>query len=137
MVRAVVARADEVAPGEAKAFTVEGREIAVFNLDGEYFALSNRCPHEGGPLACGRIVGLFDADEPGRYRYSPERRLLKCPWHGWEFDVRTGRSWCDPRRLRAQSYAVSVAHGADLVEGPYTVETFPIAVDDDYLVVET
>ena len=54
----MVARASEVAPGTCKIVTVAGREIGVFNVDGEYFALANRCPHEGGPLCQGRIVPL-------------------------------------------------------------------------------
>ena len=55
MSRQVVARAGDIAPGTCKIVSVRGREIGIFNLDGEYFALANRCPHAGGPLCRGRI----------------------------------------------------------------------------------
>ncbi len=61
---------------------------------------------------------------------------MRCPWHGWEFDIRTGRSWCDPRRLRLMQYAVKVEPGATLAEGPYVAETFKVAVEDEYVVIE-
>ena len=68
MSRQVVAKASEVAPGTSKMVTVAGREIGIFNLDGEYFALANRCPHAGGPLCSGKIVALVQSDGPGSYR---------------------------------------------------------------------
>jgi nitrite reductase/ring-hydroxylating ferredoxin subunit len=134
--REVVAKASEVAPGTCRIVTVRGREIGVFNLDGEYFALANRCPHAGGPLCRGNIGALVLSDGPGKYRLTRERALLRCPWHGWEFDIRTGQSWCDPNSVRARAFAVSVARGADLIEGPYRAETFPVAVEEDYLIVD-
>ena len=108
----VVARADEIAPGERKLVTVGGRSIGVFNVAGEYYALRNRCPHQGGSLCDGRLTGLIEAKEPGEYRYSRRGEIIRCPWHGWEFDLRTGKSWCDPTRVRARQFAVSVAPGA-------------------------
>jgi nitrite reductase/ring-hydroxylating ferredoxin subunit len=54
----------------------------------------------------------------------------------WEFDIRTGQSWCDPQRLRARRYPVSVEPGARLVEGPYKAETFPVSLEGAYVVVE-
>ena len=137
MTRQVVAKASEVAPGTAKVVTVRGREIGIFNVGGEYFALANRCPHAGGPLCRGRIVALVQSEGPGHYALARHDEFLRCPWHGWEFDVRTGRSWCDPARMRLLNYAVSVEPGARLVESPYVAETFPVAVEDEYVVVET
>ena len=80
--------------------TIRGRPIAVFNLDGEFFGLFNRCPHQGGPMCEGILTGLIESDEPGHYRYSRKGEILRCPWHGWEFDVRTGQTYCDPERSR-------------------------------------
>ena len=74
--------------------------------------------------------------EPGDYRYSPARQIIRCPWHQWEFDIRTGKSWCDPQRLRVRTHAVTIEPGAKVVEGPYTAETFPVSVENDYVVVE-
>jgi len=135
--RQVVARAGDVAPGQCKIVNVAGREIGVFNVDGRYFALANRCPHEGGPLCQGRIVALVQSDGPGHYALTRDREFLRCPWHGWEFDIRTGQSWCDPKSTRARQFQVTVEAGEKLVKGPYVAETFPVSVEEDYLVVET
>ncbi len=62
--------------------------------------------------------------------------MLRCPWHGWEFDIRTGQSWCDPQRVRARLYPVAVEPGAEVVKGPYVAETFPVSVEQDYVVLE-
>ena len=92
MSKHVVATVAEIPPGGRKLVTVRGRSIAVFNLDGEFFGLFNRCPHQGGPMCEGILTGLIESDEPGHYRYSRKGEILRCPWHGWEFDVRTGQS---------------------------------------------
>ncbi len=136
MARHVVAAAGEIPPGGRKLVTLNGREVGVFNLDGEYFALLNRCPHEGGALCKGTLVGLVTSSEPGRFDYSRPGEMLKCPWHGWEYDVRTGQSWCDPDDTKVKAYAVTVEPGERLVRGPFVAETFTVSVEQDYIVVE-
>ena len=64
------------------------------------------------------------ASEPGQYRYSRQGESSAARGIRWEFDVRTGKSWCDPSRVRARQFAVSVTPGSQLVEGPYVAETF-------------
>ena len=153
-VRHVVAAADEIAPGERKIVTVAGRSIGVFNVGGEYFALRNRCPHQGGALCEGQLWGVLQSERPGQFDYQPSREILACPWHGWEFHLRTGQSWCAPEKLRVHRYAVAAVSGADLVaadsddaadanppapgmvKGPYVAETYPVERDGAYLVVE-
>lgn len=132
----VVAAVNEIPPGSRKLVTAGGRAIVVFNLSGEFFALGNRCPHKGGSLCDGKLTGLVESSQPGEYRYSRKGEIIRCPWHSWEFDIRTGKSWCDPDKVRTRNYAVSVEPGARLVEGPYNAETFPVAVENDYVVVE-
>ncbi|HEY5379695.1 MAG TPA: Rieske (2Fe-2S) protein, partial [Pseudolabrys sp.] len=124
--RYVVAKVDEIPAGGSKAVTVAHREIAIFNLDGAYFALLNRCPHEGGPLCQGRRTSLVQSKRPGTYDVSRPGEMLRCPWHGWEFDIRTGRSYCDPDKVRARAFDVTIEPGQRLVEGPYTAETYPV-----------
>jgi 3-phenylpropionate/trans-cinnamate dioxygenase ferredoxin subunit len=131
----VVAAADEIPPGGRKIVEVGGRSIGVFNLGGEYFALRNRCPHQGGPLCEGRVWGAIEADRPGELRYSRGGEILACIWHGWEFDIRTGQSWCDPAKLRVRRYDVDVEPG-ELVKGPYVAETYPVSAEGEYVVVE-
>ena len=132
----VVAAVNEIPPGGRKLVEASGRAIVVFNLGGEFFALSNRCPHRGGNLSKGFLTGLVLSDEPGEYNYIRHGEILRCPWHSWEFDIRTGKSWCDPEKIKARRFGVSVEKGAKLVEGPYVAETFRVSVEDDYVVVE-
>jgi nitrite reductase/ring-hydroxylating ferredoxin subunit len=136
MARHIVAKTSEIADGKAKLVHVAGRDIGIFNVKGEFFAIANRCPHEGASLCLGTIVHLVESDMPGEYRVSRHGELVRCPWHGWEFDIRTGKSWCDPRRVRVKSFDASIAQGSELVEGPYKAETFPVSVEEQYVVVE-
>jgi nitrite reductase (NADH) small subunit len=85
---------------------VNGREIGVVSEpDGTLHGIRNRCPHHGGPLCFGR-VGERVEGEPGVYELTG-RRTLRCPWHGWEFDLETGVCVDEPA-LRAAVYAVRV-----------------------------
>ena len=136
MSRHVVAAVSEIAPGTSRLVTVKGREIGVFNIGGQFYALANRCPHGGGPMCKGTVGPLLRSSEPGEYRLERPGEFLRCPWHGWEFDIRTGKSWCDPARLALKPYAVTVEPGAVLAEGPYVAETFPVSIEADYVVVE-
>ncbi len=136
MARHVVMRAAELPAGESRVVTVRGREIAVFNLAGEFFALINRCPHEGAPLGLGLRIGLSESNKPGCYSHSRPGELVRCPWHGWEFDIRTGQSWCEPSRLKARAYAATRETGGALVKGLYVAESVKVAVEEEYVVVE-
>jgi nitrite reductase/ring-hydroxylating ferredoxin subunit len=136
MARHVVAPVGDIPPGHRQRVEVNGRPVVVFNLAGEFFALNNRCPHRGGSLCDGVTTGLIQSSEPGDYQYTRRGEIIRCPWHSWEFDIRTGQSWCDPQRLRTRRYEVSVEAGAKLVEGPYKAETFAVSVENDYVVVE-
>jgi nitrite reductase/ring-hydroxylating ferredoxin subunit len=136
MSRHVVGRVAEVPPGTAKLVTVKGRDIGIFNVAGKFYALANRCPHRGGPLCHGRITGLAQSSGPGDYRHIRPGEFLRCPWHGWEFEIATGQSYCDPKNMRIRQFEVVVAPGVELVKGPYVAENFPVAVEEDYLVVE-
>ena len=123
--------------------TAEGRSIGIFNIEGKWYALRNRCPHQGAPLCTGPLWGLVEGDVPGEFRYDPRRRVVSCPWHGWEFDVMTGRSVCEPVRLRARSYDVEVRPGRHLTEqarqesSAVSVETFHLEEEGEYLVLDT
>jgi 3-phenylpropionate/trans-cinnamate dioxygenase ferredoxin subunit len=136
MTRHLVATVGEVAPGSSKLVTVKGRDIAVFNVGGSYFAFFNRCPHSGGSLCHGAIVRPAEVTEPGKYQLAADRLMLRCPWHGWQFDLRTGESWCDPATLRARNYPATVESGAQLAKGPFVAETFQVSVDEDYVLIE-
>jgi 3-phenylpropionate/trans-cinnamate dioxygenase ferredoxin subunit len=115
MAKHVVAEVEEIPPGERKIVEIGGRSIGVFNVAGEFYALRNTCPHQGGPLCQGRLTGFVMARVPGEYTYTRKGEILRCPWHGWEFDVKTGQSWFDPMQTRVRAYPVTVE--SRIVEG--------------------
>jgi 3-phenylpropionate/trans-cinnamate dioxygenase ferredoxin subunit len=136
MSRHVVAAVTEVPLKGSKLVSVKGREIVLFNVNGSFHALLNKCPHEGAALCHGVRVGAVESDHPGTYRYSRPREMIRCPWHGWEFDISTGQSWCDPGSFWVRTYPTTVEPGSELVKGPFVVESFPVSVEDDYIVIE-
>ncbi len=136
MARHVVAPVADIAPGGRHVITVGERRIVVFNLGGEFFALSDRCPHQGGSLCQGLLSGHVESPAPGEYVYARRGEMIRCPWHYWEFDIRTGKSWFDPKRVQLRQFQTHVETGAALQEGPYQAETFPVRVEDHYVVVE-
>jgi nitrite reductase/ring-hydroxylating ferredoxin subunit len=136
MVRHVIAAAEEIPSGARKRVSIEGRDIVVFNVEGELFALSDKCPHRGASLSEGVLTGLVVSREPGCYTYERAGEIIRCPWHQWEFDLRTGRSQCDPKRMRAMAFQTSVETGTKILEGPYKAETFKVGVENAYVVIE-
>lgn len=131
----VVCPLAELPPGTARRVTLDRRDIAVFNVDGRLWAIADRCPHEGASLSRGQVGGVVVSDGPGDYRIERPGSMVRCPWHGWEFELATGRSYCDPARMKVRSFGVRICPGALLEEGPYRIETFPVSVQDDYIVV--
>jgi 3-phenylpropionate/trans-cinnamate dioxygenase ferredoxin subunit len=107
-VKFLVGRVDEIPPGSRKIVRIAGRSIGVFNVEGEFYAVRNRCPHQGAPLCEGKLWGVLRAAVPGTFEYEQRKQILTCVWHGWEFDLKTGQSWCEPQRLRVRSYSVGV-----------------------------
>ena len=97
----LVGRRDEII-GAGRAFlNVGGHEVGVIAHDGDLFAYENRCRHQGGPVCEGLVMGKVEAllDDEMRMRgekFSEEVIHLVCPWHGWEYDLRSGRSATDP-----------------------------------------
>jgi 3-phenylpropionate/trans-cinnamate dioxygenase ferredoxin subunit len=151
----VVGRAADLPPGERLIVTLEGRSIGVFNVNGTFHALRNQCPHQQAALCRGALKGLLTADDPDHVRLTRHGEILRCPWHGWEFDVVTGRSVFNPHKLRVRAYEVTVEpdepdepgephgqHGQDGQDGrdgrddeDPSIETFPVDVRRGRLVV--
>jgi nitrite reductase/ring-hydroxylating ferredoxin subunit len=133
--RYVVARTAELPVGGRLIVEVNGKSIGIFNVDGTLHAVLNRCPHQGAELCKGIVIGGLSADVPGEFRFEPDRHLLVCPWHGWEFDLADGRSYFDPKRTRVRAYAAEREAGAKLVAGPYVAEKVEVSAEADYVVV--
>ena len=116
---------------------MNGREIGIFYVGDEFFALFNRCPHQGAPLVPGRHLRPAGIRPARRLTaWSRKGEMLRCPWHGWESDIRTGQSWCDPDSVLARTFHVSVEPGEALAKGPFMAETVPVRVEQNYVVVE-
>ena len=105
------------ADGAAESVTLSGRALVVVRRGDAVYVLRDRCPHQGAPLSDGHVTGHVPSCMPGAH-ISIERpgEIIVCPWHGWEFDVRTGHSLCDRQRTRVRSYATRVENGRVFVE---------------------
>ncbi|MGQ4556527.1 Rieske 2Fe-2S domain-containing protein [Halobellus sp. GM3] len=116
MTKHTVGSVDEVPDGGVMGVEVDGLEIAVFNCDGEFYAMQNRCIHRSAALH--RIdeerIGEEDCLTEGPGDIDCEARVAACPWHGWKFDLETGQHQTTEKRMR----------------------TFPVVVDGDELRVE-
>ena len=86
---------------------VDCREIVVFNVDGEFQAYLNQCAHQAGPVCDGPLVDTVLVGEEGTPESALEGYVFTCPWHGWEYDVRTGETVANIRK-RLVSVDVSV-----------------------------
>ena len=86
-----VASMKEVPPETMRDFTVNGKTIALANVSGKLFAVNNECLHMGGPLGEGTLDG----------------QTVTCPWHGWQYDVTTGKVITNPS-VCTDTYAVEV-----------------------------
>jgi nitrite reductase (NADH) small subunit len=105
-----VARVEDIPPGGRKILKVKGREVGVFNLGGTYYALKNVCVHQGARVCLGKVTGTTLPSKVYEFKYGREGQILRCPWHGWEYDITTGRSLFDPK-VGVVSYPVSVEDG--------------------------
>jgi nitrite reductase (NADH) small subunit len=89
-----VAREDEIPPGTARIVRAGERELALYNVDGDFYATQSQCLHLKGPLGDGELDGP----------------VITCPWHGWQYDVRTGENEFD-LALQLETFTVVVENG--------------------------
>ncbi len=131
MAKHSVCKVSELAPGQRKIVEINGRSIGVFNVRGDFYALRNICPHQAAPLCLGPITGTTLPSQPGEYIWGRDGEIVRCPWHGWEFDITTGKSIFNPHKLRVKSYEVTVEKpepGSDI--NAESVESFPVTVEE-------
>ena len=95
-----VALTSEIAPGGKKLLDIDGRAVALFNVDGTFYAIDDVCTHDGGPLAEGKLHGCE----------------IECPRHGARFDVRTGAALCMPAFEPVTTHEVKVEDGSVFVQ---------------------
>ena len=94
-----VAKVSDIKSGSGKVVKANGKELALFNVDGKFHAIDNTCAHRGGPLGEGSLEG----------------NVVTCPWHGWKYDVKTGVSAVQPS-IKVQPHKVKVEGDNVLVE---------------------
>jgi len=150
--------AAELDPGERTIVDLEGLSVGVFNVDGEYYALNNVCPHQLAPLCKGTLTGTTSAASPGEFgEWERDGEVLRCPWHGWEFDVTNGESLFNPH-LTTRTFEAGVEpsenesgnenenenegegegeneYGVGLAGDPPPVDTYDVAVESEMVVV--
>lgn len=116
MKRHVVCHSEELPPGEMRSFSLGRRTLVIVRtLEGEYYAIGGTCPHQGAALSMGQVEKMWISDEVGQARSSEDRIVVVCPWHNFEFDLKTGRNPCDPERLRVQTYRIEEDEGEIVV----------------------
>jgi 3-phenylpropionate/trans-cinnamate dioxygenase ferredoxin subunit len=141
MTKHIIGPASELPVGSRKIVEIGGRTIGVFNVNGTFYALRNLCPHQAAPLCKGHVTGTTLPSQPGEYKWDRDGEILRCPWHGWEFDITTGRSVFNPHKLRVKTYEVTVERGGELVreqisadaEDP-SVESYPVTIEDELVI---
>jgi len=94
-----VAIKDDIKPGTGKKVDLNGTPLALFNVDGTFYAIDNTCLHRKGPLGDGEV----------------EKNIVTCPWHGWKYDILTGNCQTNPG-LKVKSFKVKV-EGEDILVG--------------------
>jgi nitrite reductase (NADH) small subunit len=104
-----VAQVDDLPEGRHMVVEVRGREIGLFNVHGQYYALPNACFHQNGPLCRGAISGtvVVNAETGWKRTWACEGEIIVCPWHALEFNVTTGQCLAYPKR-RLPSWEVKV-----------------------------
>jgi 3-phenylpropionate/trans-cinnamate dioxygenase ferredoxin subunit len=111
-----VGKVSDFSVGKLTPVEVPGKDIWIFRKpDGEFMGIKNTCPHQGAPLCMGAIDGTFVPSEPGQFTFGMEYRVIRCPNHGWEFDVETGHEAFMRSNYRIVRYDVRVDDGRVLV----------------------
>lgn len=105
-----VMKTSDIPEGGRAIANVEGREIGIYRIGGQYYALHNYCPHLGAPLCLGAVCGTNLPSDVYEYEYGRGGEIVRCPWHGWEFEIKTGKSLFSDK-VRTRSYKVEVQDG--------------------------
>lgn len=102
---------EELRSEGCRVIDVNGRPVGVISVGEEFFAIGDRCPHMGASMCTGSLGGTFVASDPHELVFGMADRVIRCPWHGWEFDLESGRSLLEPERAGLKTYRVTQADG--------------------------
>ncbi|MGW6300694.1 Rieske (2Fe-2S) protein [Peribacillus butanolivorans] len=103
-----VGKIDQVPQGEALIVDVNGISIGIFNENGNVYAVRNVCPHKQAPVCKGTLGGTNVPSDPCEFKFGMEGQVLRCPWHGWEFDLATGEALFGTSNRKVKTYPVEI-----------------------------
>ena len=110
-----IGRVEAIPPGSREIVQINGRQIGVFNVNGCFYALQNICPHQGAPVCLGDVAGTNSPSQPNEFNWERPGEILRCPWHGWEFDLVTGISLFDSQ-VKVRTYQVEIIDDHIVIE---------------------
>lgn len=109
-----VATKSEIPEATCKIVKVRNAEFGIYNIKGKFYAWKNACPHFGAPVCKGRVTGTRLPSKVYEYKLGREGEIVRCPWHGWEFDLITGEHLVDPNTKLFQG---KLGSGLEVNEG--------------------
>ncbi|MEF3304112.1 Rieske (2Fe-2S) protein [Paenibacillus sp. GYB003] len=112
MKRYFAAKVEDVKANGRAIVVVKGMEVGIFHVGGQFYAWRNVCPHAAAPVCEGPVCGTRLPSRVYEYEYGKDREIVRCPWHGWEFDLRDGRHLADSG-AKLRGFPVEV-DGSDL-----------------------
>ena len=105
--RTYACKVADVAIGQPRIVTLGRMSVGIFQLGDGYAALLNICPHRAGQLCEGPICGTTRQTDKAEFTYERAGELIRCAWHGWEFEIRSGKCLVDDK-LKARTFPVHV-----------------------------
>jgi|SRR5690625_1574262 len=109
MTRHVISSLEDFPPNTRRVVDIDGTAVAVFNVEGKFHALRDACPHKGASLCTDPPTGTMLPSEPGEYNYGQEAQVVRCPWHGFEYNLSDGRSVVAPEiKSRVRVFDIDV-----------------------------
>jgi len=103
-----IAALSELTLNKLHTVEIEGRNIAIVRTSAGVFSIGNSCPHMGAPMCQGSIHGTMLPSDPDEYVYGEDAQVIRCPWHGYEFSIRTGESIAGAFHGRVPAYEIEV-----------------------------
>lgn len=110
----VVCKADELNNGKRKLVAIRRMNIVVLKSNDKLYAFNNMCPHQGAPLEFGSISGAMQSSDAHQYEYGCHNEIVRCPLHGWGFNMETGQSLFSDK-LKIRAYKVREENGVILL----------------------
>jgi nitrite reductase (NADH) small subunit len=112
----LVAQLAELEDAKPRIVSVAGRSIGLIRSNGTVYAVRNVCPHKRAPICRGTLKGTMLPSDPSKFVFGLEDQVLQCPWHGWEFDLATGRTLCGGESKKLIRYPVTIKEEAIYVD---------------------